>query len=255
MLLKNYDTPTLTFERVKEVIDDALDRLDYNPAFDSGVAADAAECYLAHDACYNEQVEAFQAQLDSGYGPDDGDDKLEAFECIQVLAHRVNLLMTWKETAQYRESIDSDALLALIKKVQPGLFERRSKDVSEDDFKILWSTIIAGYIVGGSSYIQYEFMNYMDSVGATKETVATIVQAAMASGKHMWTPIAEMDLEDGTHTCYASDFGGFYVYLTQCADNTWDVELHQTSSDGDEFTPLANCKTLSSAKRWAARYL
>lgn len=71
--------------------------------------------------------------------------------------------------------------------------------------------------------------------------------------KYNWEPIEEMDLDDGTHTCYAAESGGFYIYLTQRADETWDIELKQKGVDG--YSTQANCKTLTSAKRWAARYL
>lgn len=71
------------------------------------------------------------------------------------------------------------------------------------------------------------------------------------SHKYNWEPIAEMDLEDGTHTGYAAkDRSGNYVWITQIADDTWDVEIKK----GDGFVTVANCKTLISAKRWAARY-
>ena len=69
--------------------------------------------------------------------------------------------------------------------------------------------------------------------------------------KYSWEPIEEMDLEDGTHTGYAAkDNSGNYVWITQIADDTWDVEIKK----GDAFVTVANCKTLTSAKRWVARY-
>lgn len=72
--------------------------------------------------------------------------------------------------------------------------------------------------------------------------------------KTKWEPIDEMDLEDGTHTCYAATTRhGTFVWLTQISDDTWDVELHP---DGSEcFVTIVNCKSLTSAKRYAARYL
>lgn len=81
----------------------------------------------------------------------------------------------------------------------------------------------------------------------------------MAKTKLEWVPIEEMDMEDGTHTCYVprTNFepllGRDYVYLTQIADGTWDVEVSRRGSL--EYRTLVNCKTLTSAKRWAARYL
>lgn len=71
--------------------------------------------------------------------------------------------------------------------------------------------------------------------------------------KFDWHPILEMDLEDGTHTCYAATVGNWFVWLTQISDDTWDVELGRKGAEG--FTTQMNCKTLTSAKRWAARYL
>ena len=77
----------------------------------------------------------------------------------------------------------------------------------------------------------------------------------MAS-KIAWNPVPEMDLDDGTHTCFSTvDKSGRFVWLTQISDNTWDVELGQYPGEGDCFTTMCNCKTLTSAKRWAARYL
>lgn len=71
-----------------------------------------------------------------------------------------------------------------------------------------------------------------------------------------WQPIAEMDLDDGTHTCYSTtDKQGRFVWLTQISDDTWDVELGRYPGKGYCFTTMCNCKTLTSAKRWAARYL
>lgn len=77
----------------------------------------------------------------------------------------------------------------------------------------------------------------------------------MANKIH-WRPIEEMDLEDGTHTGYATtDKNGHFVWLTQISDDTWDVEIVRHPDGLGEFVTLVNCKTLTSAKRWAARYL
>lgn len=70
--------------------------------------------------------------------------------------------------------------------------------------------------------------------------------------KHEWKPLEEMDLDDGTHTCYAADAGNWWLYLTQIADGTWDVEQKRKGEEG--FVTLVNCKTLASAKRWVSRY-
>ncbi len=76
----------------------------------------------------------------------------------------------------------------------------------------------------------------------------------MAS-KINWKPIEEMDLDDGTHTCYSTtDKSGCFVWLTQISDDTWDVERSDTMHSGCIIT-MVNCKTLTSAKRWAARYM
>jgi len=72
------------------------------------------------------------------------------------------------------------------------------------------------------------------------------------SSKYEWFPIEEMDLEDGTHTGYAAkDRNGELIWITQISDDTWDVEVKVA----DYFVTLVNCKTLTSAKRWVARYL
>lgn len=77
----------------------------------------------------------------------------------------------------------------------------------------------------------------------------------MSEFKFKWEAVEEMDLDDGTHTCYAAtDKTGRFVWLTQNAEDTWDVEMG-VAPDSTHFHTMATCKTLPSAKRWAARYL
>ena len=75
----------------------------------------------------------------------------------------------------------------------------------------------------------------------------------MAKPKYDWHPILEMDLDDGTHTCYSTENKQWRVFTTQISDGTWDVELQRIGTM--TFTTQANCKTLTSARRWVARYL
>lgn len=76
------------------------------------------------------------------------------------------------------------------------------------------------------------------------------------ANKIVWKPVLEMDLDDGTHTCFSTvDKSGHFVWLTQISDNTWDVERGNYPGKGYCFTTMCNCKSLTSAKRWAARYL
>ena len=70
--------------------------------------------------------------------------------------------------------------------------------------------------------------------------------------KAKWTPILEMDLDDGTHTCYCWEVDSYFCYLTQLTDDTWDVEL--LDKETKLMSTLANCRTLTSAKRWFTRY-
>ena len=70
--------------------------------------------------------------------------------------------------------------------------------------------------------------------------------------KPNWEPIMEMDMDDGTHTCYCWETDGYYCYLTQIANNSWDVEL--MNKETKMLSTLVNCKTLTSAKRWFSRY-
>ena len=70
--------------------------------------------------------------------------------------------------------------------------------------------------------------------------------------KANWTPVFEMDLDDGTHTCYCWEVDSHFCYLTQQADDTWDVEL--LDKETKLLSTIANCKTLVSAKRWFSRY-
>ena len=69
----------------------------------------------------------------------------------------------------------------------------------------------------------------------------------------VWNPIAEMDLDDGTHTCYVRPIGRHFVFLTQLANGTWDVEWSWIH--GGEYTTMCNCKTLRYAKSWVTRNL
>lgn len=72
----------------------------------------------------------------------------------------------------------------------------------------------------------------------------------------VWKPVIDMDMEDGTHTCYSTiDRKGRFVWLTQMSDNSWDVELATQPNKSIEFITMATCKTLASAKRWARMYL
>lgn len=75
--------------------------------------------------------------------------------------------------------------------------------------------------------------------------------------KIVWSPILGMDMEDGTHTCYSSTTADRrYVWLTQFPDG-WHVE-RSIAYIGDGYNglkTLAICKTLTSAKRYAARYV
>ena len=77
------------------------------------------------------------------------------------------------------------------------------------------------------------------------------------AAKNEWIPILEMDEEDGTHTCYSSvTAAGRFVWLTQFPDG-WHVEK-SIAYAGDPYNgikTLAICKTLTSAKRYAARYV
>lgn len=73
--------------------------------------------------------------------------------------------------------------------------------------------------------------------------------------KYIWNPVEEMDLDDGSHTCYATETEKNFIWLTQITDNTWDVEVKQKEDmPANTYTTVANCKTLASAKRWVSRY-
>jgi len=179
MLLKEYSVPQLTLERVKAVIDRALEELEYGPDFDSSIAAQAAEYYLAHTACWDEYLDAFQSQLDAGHGPDGGADDLDAFERIQILAAQVKRLMNNEDAYEYSKTIDEDALLDIVQEAHPGLMEKRPVDMTEDDFKRLWTMVVSAYIIGGRDYAEDEFLNYADEIGATPEAVAAVIRAAI----------------------------------------------------------------------------
>ena len=103
-LLKDYESSSLTLKRVREVIDRALDELEYDSRFDVNVAAENAYYYLAHTACWDEDLAAFQAQLDNGCGPDDGAGALTAYERVEILAAQVERLLNDKETYAYSKT-------------------------------------------------------------------------------------------------------------------------------------------------------
>lgn len=149
-LLKDYESSSLTLKRVREVIDRALDELEYDSRFDVNVAAENAYYYLAHTACWDEDLAAFQAQLDNGCGPDDGAGELTAYERVEILAAQVERLLNDKETYAYSKTIDEDALLDMV---------------------------VSAYIVGGRDYAEDEFINYTDAIGATPEAVAAVIRA------------------------------------------------------------------------------
>ena len=77
--------------------------------------------------------------------------------------------------------------------------------------------------------------------------------------KLTWSPIEEMDLDNGQHTCYSSqDSRGNIVWTTQTSNGTWDVEISEPDPEfcqESKIITLANCKTLTSARRWIGRYL
>ena len=166
-LLKDYESSSLTLKRVREVIDRALDELEYDSRFDVNVAAENAYYYLAHTACWDEDLAAFQAQLDNGCGPDDGAGELTAYERVEILAAQVERLLNDKETYAYSKTIDEDALLDIVAKTHPRLLAKRPADMSVEDFKHLWTMVVSAYIVGGRDYAEDEFINYTDAVGAT----------------------------------------------------------------------------------------
>lgn len=176
-LLKDYESSSLTLKRVREVIDRALDELEYDSRFDVNVAAENAYYYLAHTAYWDEDLAAFQAQLDNGCGPDDGAGELTAYERVEILAAQVERLLNDKETYAYSKTIDEDALLDIVAKTHPRLLAKRPADMSVEDFKHLWTMVVSAYIVGGRDYAEDEFINYTDAIGATPEAVAAVIRA------------------------------------------------------------------------------
>ena len=76
------------------------------------------------------------------------------------------------------------------------------------------------------------------------------------SWKYEWFPVDEADLEDGSHVLYAAKMrDGRLVVAEQLRDGSWDVETECAPGYGYLSSPKVNCKSLTSAKRWVARYL
>lgn len=71
--------------------------------------------------------------------------------------------------------------------------------------------------------------------------------------KTNWTPILEMDDEDGNHTSYSTKIEGKFFWITQMPDNTWSVETQDEV--GDIYPIKASLKSLTSAKRYFTTYI
>ena len=72
-----------------------------------------------------------------------------------------------------------------------------------------------------------------------------------------WQPIEDVDAEGRGYTAYISvnsPHGKKPVVLEQIGNGTWDVLRLVSKETGTCSSPMVNCKTLTSAKRWAARY-
>lgn len=178
MLFKDFMEPRLTKDRVSAVIDRALEDMEYDGLFDPEVAVDAVHCYLGHSYCPDEFLDAFQEQLDAGLGPDDRED---AYECIQSLSESAAKFMHRDDAAEYLKGVDVSAVAQLINRVLPDLLHARDKSLSEEDFALQWTQMLGGFMVAGMSYVDDEFMNYVDGVGCTKDNIIKILEADRAS--------------------------------------------------------------------------
>ena len=70
-----------------------------------------------------------------------------------------------------------------------------------------------------------------------------------------WDIIHECDGEDGEPACWAKEINhpqyGKYVWISKNSDAAYDVEV----MPGQDVKVLATCRSLASAKRWAAMHL
>ena len=66
-----------------------------------------------------------------------------------------------------------------------------------------------------------------------------------------WEIIHDADSEDGTPTCWVKEINhakyGRHVWISKTEEG-YNVEVNPYS----DFTTLANCKTLTSAKKWVS---
>lgn len=79
--------------------------------------------------------------------------------------------------------------------------------------------------------------------------------------KNEWAVVPEGDTDSGKHTCWALEINheryGKYVWITGVLDHDeetiirYDVEVIPYS----DVKTLAECKTLTSAKRWVTQFL
>lgn len=72
-----------------------------------------------------------------------------------------------------------------------------------------------------------------------------------------WAPLEEMDNDDGAHTAYfaLNVADKTDIVIEQVSDGTWDVMRLVHRLTGMCSSPMVNCKTLTSAKRWVSRYM
>lgn len=72
-----------------------------------------------------------------------------------------------------------------------------------------------------------------------------------------WKVVHECDTDDEP-TCFCAEINsekhGKYIWITQNENDEWEVEVNGYYNDGN-IRSLMVCKSLVSAKRWAARYV
>ena len=162
MVFPDYTTKRLTLERVKSVIEFALDEMEFGEDFLSDVAAEAAFCWLSHSACWDDVLEKFCQQLE-GNRPEDMEDDAP-LAVVQALSVEVAKGLYRIEAAEYERSINKDELTGLIRNTAPDILEKRPPDMTEEEFVDLLLHFMSAAIVGGFPFAEDEFLNYMEFI-------------------------------------------------------------------------------------------
>lgn len=177
MVFKEFNDPTLTEERVKRVIDDSLDELEYSSEFSTDTAVKAVYFFLRNTPVWDSILDNFAEQLKNGLGPEDAAPE-DAICAVEELAREVETRLNRIDADEYKRTIDRGEFTAIIRKVNPEMVDGRPSDMSEEDAVELLLNIFATAIVGGIPFAEDEFLNYADTVQANAANIKAVLDAS-----------------------------------------------------------------------------